>query len=252
MVGVLAAVLVLALWWTVSAQADAARRRRRCKADTDSRAAEARRRSRRSSPRRSATPRTRRSSRRSSTSLAAGDARLAGARRVPPRRQRHRVGVGRRVAVGDARAADARRRRCRVDHASASRSRAPTTRSSTTSTRLAALKRLVVVDSVQLVDRRQRRGAATGDARRARGGSTGPFSGASQLTATISARMFESPAHRLRARRDRVRRPASTGHGAPPATGATRRTTADADITRSTAVQHRLAESASGYAAVDP
>jgi Tfp pilus assembly protein PilO len=57
-------------------------------------------------------------------------------------------------------------------------------------TRLASLQRLVVVDSVQLATTTgtgtQTGASATG------GGSTGPFSGGSELTATISARMFES------------------------------------------------------------
>jgi Tfp pilus assembly protein PilO len=57
--------------------------------------------------------------------------------------------------------------------------------------RLAAVRRLVVVDGVQLST-----SAPTGaaGANQAVGGSTGPFTGASQLAATISARMFESPA----------------------------------------------------------
>ena len=57
--------------------------------------------------------------------------------------------------------------------------------------RLSALRRLVVVDGVQLAT-----AAATGAPgdNQSVGGSTGPFTGATQLLATISARMFEAPA----------------------------------------------------------
>ena len=57
-------------------------------------------------------------------------------------------------------------------------------------TRLAALQRLVVVDGVQLVTSAST-GAETGTSASS-GGSTGPFSGATQLSATITARMFVS------------------------------------------------------------
>lgn len=56
--------------------------------------------------------------------------------------------------------------------------------------RLAALQRLVVVDGVQL-STAATTGATTGGA--TGGGSTGPFSGGTQLSALITARMFESP-----------------------------------------------------------
>jgi Tfp pilus assembly protein PilO len=57
-------------------------------------------------------------------------------------------------------------------------------------TKLGALQRLVVVDGVQLST-----AATTGadTAGSGAGAQTGPFSGASQLAAVISARMFESP-----------------------------------------------------------
>jgi Tfp pilus assembly protein PilO len=58
-------------------------------------------------------------------------------------------------------------------------------------TRLAALQRLVVVDGVQLGTAGDT-GAGTGTSASG-GGSTGPFSGATKLSAVISARMFESP-----------------------------------------------------------
>lgn len=58
-------------------------------------------------------------------------------------------------------------------------------------TRLAALQRLVVVDGVQLSTAAST-GATTGSSASS-GGSTGPFSGGSQLSATITARMFVSP-----------------------------------------------------------
>jgi Tfp pilus assembly protein PilO len=54
--------------------------------------------------------------------------------------------------------------------------------------RLAAMKRLLVVDNLQLAATTS--GAVTGDAT---GQSTGPFSGGDQLAATISARMFAAP-----------------------------------------------------------
>jgi Tfp pilus assembly protein PilO len=57
--------------------------------------------------------------------------------------------------------------------------------------RLAALQRLVVVDGVQLATAGES-GTGTGAAAGS-GASTGPFSGASELSAVISARMFESP-----------------------------------------------------------
>ena len=60
--------------------------------------------------------------------------------------------------------------------------------------RLAKLDRLVVVDGVQL-STAATTGAGTGAAS-AGGGSTGPFSGATQLSAVISARMFEAPGAR--------------------------------------------------------
>jgi Tfp pilus assembly protein PilO len=56
--------------------------------------------------------------------------------------------------------------------------------------RLAKLQRLVVVDGVQL-STAAGTGAGSGDG--GSGQSTGPFSGASELSAVISARMFESP-----------------------------------------------------------
>ncbi len=58
--------------------------------------------------------------------------------------------------------------------------------------RLAALQRLVVVDTVQLSTAGSS-GATTGEAGTT-GGSTGPFSGATELQATIAARMFSTPA----------------------------------------------------------
>jgi Tfp pilus assembly protein PilO len=54
--------------------------------------------------------------------------------------------------------------------------------------RLASLKRLLVVDSLQLAT--STNAAAGGDTGQS---STGPFSGGNQLTATISARMFATP-----------------------------------------------------------
>ena len=59
-------------------------------------------------------------------------------------------------------------------------------------TRLSALERLVVVDGVQLGAAGESGTATSGSA--GSGGSTGPFSGASELSALISARMFESAA----------------------------------------------------------
>jgi Tfp pilus assembly protein PilO len=57
--------------------------------------------------------------------------------------------------------------------------------------RLATLQRLVVVDSVQL-STAANTGAGAGSPA-STGGSTGPFSGATKLSAVISARMFETP-----------------------------------------------------------
>jgi len=63
--------------------------------------------------------------------------------------------------------------------------------------RLASMKRLMVVDNLQLSPSTSTAGAANANAN---GGanpanaSTGPFSGGDQLTATISARMFATPA----------------------------------------------------------
>ena len=57
-------------------------------------------------------------------------------------------------------------------------------------TRLSALQRLVVVDSVQL----STAGSSGAGGAQTSGGSTGPFTGSTQLSATIAARMFESPA----------------------------------------------------------
>jgi hypothetical protein len=54
-------------------------------------------------------------------------------------------------------------------------------------TRVKSLKRMLVVDSVQF---------SSGGGDSSAGGaaaSTGPFSGASQLSVTIAARMFETP-----------------------------------------------------------
>ncbi len=65
--------------------------------------------------------------------------------------------------------------------------------------RLAGLQRLVVVDSVQLNAAASAgtggggAGALGGSNSGSSGGSTGPFSGATSLTATIGARMFETP-----------------------------------------------------------
>ena len=64
--------------------------------------------------------------------------------------------------------------------------------------RLAGLQRLVIVDSVNFaasssVATSTGGGAGAGSPAASSGGSTGPFSGASELTATISARMFETP-----------------------------------------------------------
>jgi Tfp pilus assembly protein PilO len=56
--------------------------------------------------------------------------------------------------------------------------------------KLGALKRLVVVDGVQL-STAANTGAETGGG--GAGETTGPFSGSSQLSAVISARMFEAP-----------------------------------------------------------
>jgi Tfp pilus assembly protein PilO len=56
--------------------------------------------------------------------------------------------------------------------------------------RLASMKRLLVVDNLQLATGSS--GATAGDANAA-AQSTGPFSGGDQLSATISARMFSSP-----------------------------------------------------------
>jgi Tfp pilus assembly protein PilO len=62
--------------------------------------------------------------------------------------------------------------------------------------RLASMKRLMVVDNLQLSPSTSTAGAANANAN---GGanpanaSTGPFSGGDQLTATISARMFATP-----------------------------------------------------------
>jgi Tfp pilus assembly protein PilO len=57
-------------------------------------------------------------------------------------------------------------------------------------TRMAALKRLVVIDGVQF----NGAGAGAGaGAPAGPGASTGPFSGASQLSVTIAARMFATP-----------------------------------------------------------
>jgi Tfp pilus assembly protein PilO len=53
--------------------------------------------------------------------------------------------------------------------------------------KIAALKRLVVIDSVQFS------AAASGAEAGVVGASTGPFSGASELTIVITARMFETP-----------------------------------------------------------
>ena len=64
--------------------------------------------------------------------------------------------------------------------------------------RLASMKRLMVVDNLQLSPSTSAAGAASANAS-ANGGanpanaSTGPFSGGDQLTATISARMFATP-----------------------------------------------------------
>jgi Tfp pilus assembly protein PilO len=58
-------------------------------------------------------------------------------------------------------------------------------------TRLSKLDRLVVVDGVQLATAATT-GASTGASSTA-GGSTGPFSGGTQLQGVISARMFEAP-----------------------------------------------------------
>ncbi len=54
--------------------------------------------------------------------------------------------------------------------------------------RLAGLQRLVVVDSVTFTT-----SGSTGAGGGTAGGTTGPFSGATQLSGTIAARMFESP-----------------------------------------------------------
>ncbi|HTK15796.1 MAG TPA: type 4a pilus biogenesis protein PilO [Acidimicrobiia bacterium] len=51
---------------------------------------------------------------------------------------------------------------------------------------LKSLKRMVVVDAVQI-------SSGGGDASTGTGASTGPFSGASQLSVTVTARMFEVP-----------------------------------------------------------
>ena len=59
-------------------------------------------------------------------------------------------------------------------------------------TRLAKLKRLLIIDSVQFSSAGTT-GAGPGDPGAGAGASTGPFSGASQLTLTISGRLFEIP-----------------------------------------------------------
>jgi type IV pilus assembly protein PilO len=56
-------------------------------------------------------------------------------------------------------------------------------------TRMSALKRLVVIDGLQF----NGAGAGAGGAAAGPGASTGPFSGASALSVTITARMFETP-----------------------------------------------------------
>jgi Tfp pilus assembly protein PilO len=58
--------------------------------------------------------------------------------------------------------------------------------------KLGALQRLVVVDGVQF-STAATTGAASGGGGSSAGQTTGPFSGASQLAAVISARMFEAP-----------------------------------------------------------
>lgn len=58
--------------------------------------------------------------------------------------------------------------------------------------RIAALKRLVVIDSVQF-SAAGTTGAGSGAASPGAGASTGPFSGAATLSVSISARMFETP-----------------------------------------------------------
>jgi Tfp pilus assembly protein PilO len=68
--------------------------------------------------------------------------------------------------------------------------------------RLAGLQRLVVVDGVQFnpaASSGTGAGAGSAGAGGSSGGSTGPFSGAPQLTVTISARMFETPGTALSA-----------------------------------------------------
>lgn len=54
--------------------------------------------------------------------------------------------------------------------------------------RLAKLERLFVVDGVQFTS-----ASSSGAGESSAGASTGPFSGASQLTVTVSGRMFETP-----------------------------------------------------------
>jgi len=56
-------------------------------------------------------------------------------------------------------------------------------------TRMSALKRLVVIDGLQF----NGAGAGAGGSPAGPGASTGPFSGASALSVTIAARMFETP-----------------------------------------------------------
>ena len=58
--------------------------------------------------------------------------------------------------------------------------------------RMARLKRLLVLDGVQF-SASGTTGAGPGAATSGAGASTGPFSGASEVTVTITARMFETP-----------------------------------------------------------
>ena len=61
--------------------------------------------------------------------------------------------------------------------------------------RLASMKRLLVVDNLQLsVSASAAAAGSTGSAGSTANASTGPFSGGDQLSATISARMFATPA----------------------------------------------------------
>ncbi len=76
--------------------------------------------------------------------------------------------------------------------------------------RLATMKRLLVVDSVQLATAAS--GGASGDTSSL---STGPFSGGDQLAATISARMFSTPTAAAAAAAGSTQQPPAASSPAP-------------------------------------